>query len=248
MSSSTAAIVGASSGVGRALAEILAERGYSQVVVSRDKRDLEALCRDLVSRYGISAYSFVLDLSNPRLDVGELYCYCMAQLGRIDALFVPAGYIGPHDNGLVDSSIIEDTIRINYLGVVTVLARFAKGFEAQGYGRIVGFTSIAAAVPRRRNMVYASAKAGLDVYLRGLRHYFAGTDVIVQGYALGYVDSAMTFGQKLRLPAASPKAVASHVLRNLNRDIGVSYFPRYWAPLTWILRLLPWAIYKRVSF
>ncbi|MGZ8842797.1 MAG: SDR family NAD(P)-dependent oxidoreductase, partial [Pyrinomonadaceae bacterium] len=74
------------------------------------------------------------------------------------------------------------------------------------------------------------------------------TPVLVQGYALGYVDTAMAYGKKLLLPAVSAEAVANEVVRNLSRDIGIKYYPGYWWLITRALRLLPWFVYKRLRF
>jgi short-subunit dehydrogenase len=198
--------------------------------------------------WGGRAYPFVLDLSSSTLDPEQVYGYSFERLGHVDALLIPAGYTSSDDNGIVEGPTVETIVRSNYLSVMVVIAKFARAFETQGHGCIVGFTSISAAAPRRRNMIYASAKAGLEVYLHGLRHYISGTNVVIQGYALGYVDSTMTFGQKLWLPAVSPRKVALYVIKNLNRDIGVVYFPRYWRILTLIIRMLPWTVYRRLSF
>lgn len=243
-----AVVLGASAGVGRALAEALARQGWDIVVAARSGRDLDAICLDVAIRHGTRAHPIVADLAAPDIGADGFYAECVCRLDRIDALLVSAGFVSPEDSGVVDGEALETTIRVNYLNAVRLIARFARAFEEKGAGTIVACTSIAAAVPRRRHGVYASAKAGLEVYLRALRHHFAGTGVLVQAYALGYVDSAMTFGQKLRLPPVSPHRVAAHILGHLDRDVGVRYFPRYWWLLTRILRCLPWFIYRRLSF
>jgi len=248
MSRKAAVVVGASSGVGRALAEALARGGCDVVVAARSQRDLDAISRDLAIRYGVKANPQVLDLSDGKIDVETFHGMCLQQLGRVDALFVPAGHVSPADDGLAEDETVATTIRVNYMNTVRIIARFARAFKHQGHGLIVGFTSVAAAVPRRRNIAYASAKAGLDVYLRGLRHYFADTPVVVQAYALGYVDSGMTFGKRMLLPPVSPHRVAAYVVGQMGRDIGVRYFPRYWRLITLLLRSLPWFLYRRLSF
>jgi short-subunit dehydrogenase len=207
MSERTAVIIGASSGVGRALAEVLAERQTDLIVAATDRRDLEALAADLALRWGVKVHPLALDLADPSFDSAPVCKQCVSLLGRIDALLVPAGYVSPQDDRLPSLSLLEATVRINYTGPAALIAEFARLFERQGRGCIVGFSSIAAAVPRRRNMVYASAKAALEAYLQALRHYFAGSRVIVQVYALGYVDTAMTYGQRLLLPSVAPRAV-----------------------------------------
>jgi short-subunit dehydrogenase len=248
MSNPTAVVVGASSGVGRALAEALAERHTDLVLSATDPRDLHALASDLALRWGIRAHPQPLDLADPLLDFAEVCKRWVTLLGRVDSLLLPVGYVSRHDDGPPSPGLIETTVRINYTGVIALAAEFARVFEQQGHGRIVAFSSIAAAVPRRRNMVYASAKAGLETYFQALRHYFAGSGVRVQVYALGYVDTAMTYGLRLRLPAVPPRRVALRVIAHLDKDVGRVYYPRYWGLVTRLLRLLPWRVYRRLRF
>lgn len=244
----TAVIVGASSGVGRALAGALAAQGWKLVLSARDPRDLEAVAADLTLRWNAECFSLPVDLSNCEYS-GAAFCEeCVNAFGVIDALFYVAGAIDDHDDGSTDDETTRQLAEVNYVSAIKTLGAFAKRFEQRGRGTLVGFSSIAAAAPRRQNVVYASAKAGLETYLRGLRHRFADTPVLVQGYALGYVDTAMAYGKKLLLPAVSADAVADEVVRNLDRDIGIRYYPAYWRLITLTLRLLPWFIYKRLRF
>ncbi|MGZ8844883.1 MAG: SDR family NAD(P)-dependent oxidoreductase [Pyrinomonadaceae bacterium] len=244
----TAVIVGASSGVGRALAGALAARGWKLVLSARDRRDLDAVTADLALRWNAECYPLPVDLSNCDY-AGAAFCdQCVSALGVIDALFYVAGAIDDHDDGSSDDETIRKLAAVNYVSAVKTLGAFGKLFEERGRGTLVGFSSIAAAAPRRQNVVYASAKGGLETYLRALRHRFAETPVLVQGYALGYVDTAMAYGKKLLLPAVSAEAVANEVVRNLSRDIGIKYYPGYWWLITRALRLLPWFVYKRLRF
>jgi NAD(P)-dependent dehydrogenase (short-subunit alcohol dehydrogenase family) len=88
---------------------------------------------------------------------------------------------------------------------VTLVGAFVERFEHRGSGTIVLFSSIAAA-PRGRNVVYGAAKAALEHYGRSLQHRLAGGPVRVQVYALGYVDTAMSAGQRSCSPAPTRTA------------------------------------------
>lgn len=244
----SAVVIGASSGVGRALAEELARRGWRLVLAAQDRRDLEALSCDLKERWHAKAEPIALDLAAPDLDAEGFRDACARALERVDAVFAVAGYVDDADYDLAGDEPAARIVAINYLSTIRILNAFAKTFKSQGRGVLVGFSSIAAAAPRRRNMVYASAKAGLEAYLKALRHYFAGTPVLVQGYALGYIDTAMLYGRRVLLPPVSAEAAAHHIVENIDRDRGVVFYPRYWRWLMAILRALPWFVYKRLDF
>jgi|SRR5882724_5264481 len=244
----TAVVVGASSGLGRALATALAERGWRLVLSARDARDLEAVAADLSSRWEAQCYPLTVELANPNFDADRFCRDCERMLDATDVVFYVAGAVDDRDDGSGDDEMVRRLVEVNYVNAVRTLAAFAKVFDDRKRGVLVGFSSIAAAAPRGQNMVYASAKAGLEAYLKALRHHLADTPVLVQGYALGYLDTAMTYGRKLMLRPVSVEAVTSEVIRNLNKDRGIKYYPRYWSLITRILRLLPWFIYKRLQF
>jgi short-subunit dehydrogenase len=243
-----AVIVGASSGVGRALAEELAAAAVDLVLVATDLRDLESLGQDLRLRFGVHVFSEAVDLSSKDLDWDALFLPWCRELGGCDVLLAPAGCVVACDDGLTGADVLETTLRINFVAVAGLMTACARLFERQGHGTLVAFSSIAAAVPRRRRMAYTASKAALEAYMSGLRHHFGGTSIRVQTYALGYVDSAMSYGQRLLLPAVSPRVVARRVVRHLMRDVGTAYCPRYWWAITRILRALPWPLFRRLQF
>jgi decaprenylphospho-beta-D-erythro-pentofuranosid-2-ulose 2-reductase len=243
-----AVIVGASSGVGRALAGELARHKYDLVVAARSRRDLEAVAADLSLRHRVEVYPEPLDLGQDTLHARKFVKRCYENLGEVSSLFFPVGAVDARDCGPADPEIISRALRVNYAGVVLIAAEFAKRFEKANEGCLVLFSSIAAAAPRGRNTTYSSAKAGIEVYGKGLRHYFARSRVTVQIYALGYVATSMTFGLDLRLPVTSPERVAAYIVKNLPRDRGLVYFPRFWGLIVRLLRHLPWSVYRRLSF
>ena len=243
-----AVVVGASSGVGRALAGELAARGYDVVVSARDREDLEAVAADLALRHGVAATPLPLDLAGPDDELELFIKACLTALPRIGVVLVPAGAIAVDDDGTAAWPTATTLVTTNLLGVIKVAGAFVTQLEAQGGGTLVLFSSIAAATPRRHNVVYGAAKAGLDYFGRGLQHRFAGGSVHVQVYALGYVDTAMTRGIRLALPVASPEKVARRVVADLGRPVRVRHLPRWWGLVVRVVRLLPWPVYRRLRF
>jgi hypothetical protein len=72
--------------------------------------------------------------------------------------------------------------------------------------------------------------------------------VRVQFYRLGYVDTQLSYGRNMLFPVTIPEAVAKHVVRNLDRDIGRVHFPAFWSGIALMLRALPWVVYRRLKF
>lgn len=223
-------IVGASSGVGKALAECAAARGDRTVLTAR--RGIG----DLVS-LDVTAF-------DPRAFLEE----CVRKLGSVDLLLVPCGAIDDADVGPGSVEVTRAIFQANALGPITLMAEFARYFERQGTGGIIAFSSIAAGAPRARNAAYAAAKCALESYCRSLRHHLASTKVRVGVVALGYVNTRMTAGKKLLFPVSEPEAVAKFVFRKIGCDFGKTYFPGWWFPIVLALKSLPWFLYKKLSF
>jgi short-subunit dehydrogenase len=118
----------------------------------------------------------------------------------------------------------------------------------RGRGSLVLFSSIAAAAPRRRNAAYSAAKAALEVYAKALRHELEPRGVKVLVIALGYVDTRQSYGMRLLFPIARPESVAEYVAGAAQHSAGKRHFPWFWFWITALLRLLPWSIYRRLSF
>jgi decaprenylphospho-beta-D-erythro-pentofuranosid-2-ulose 2-reductase len=243
-----AVVVGASAGVGRALCDELARRGFDLVVSARHAEDLDALAADLRLRYSVAVTPRPIDLCGPAEATEHHVDECFTVLGEIDAVLVTAGAVDDTDDGTAAPAVTTMLVKTNFLGVASLAGAFVRRFETQGRGTIVLFSSIAAAAPRGRNVVYGSAKAALEHYGRSLQHRLAGGNVRVQILALGYVDTAMTAGRRLVLPPADPRRIARTVVDGLHRDRRFTYLPRYWRGIIVGLRLLPWPIYRRLSF
>lgn len=246
----SAVIIGASSGVGRELARAFARLGTQLVIVARDERDLSAIASDIQLRFGVACWPVVQDIAAREWNVADLVATCRERLGVIDALLVPAGAVSPDDVG-PNAAAIAPVLDVNFVGPARIAAAFGTLMSEQKSGTIVLFSSIAAAAPRSKNVAYSAAKAALETYAKGLRHSLSAFGVEVQTLALGYVDTAQSFGLRLLFPVVSPEAVARHVVERIaprTRVGGLRYFPRFWRLVTTILRLLPWFVYRRLQF
>lgn len=243
-------IIGASSGVGRQLAVEAAKKKSDLLLVARSRTDMEVIAADLSIRYGVKCHILTVDLSSSSFDAQETIEQITAFMPVVYQVFIPAGMIHQDDIGSVSQKIQEQIVKVNYLSTIQLVSAFVRYFEKKTKGEITVFSSIAAAAPRSRNITYSSAKAGLEVFCKGMNHYLAQQHphIKLKTIALGYVDTAMAFGQKLLFPIASPQKVAGHVMVHLRNKTGKHHYPSYWFFITVALRHLPWFIYKKLSF
>jgi len=242
----TAVVVGASAGLGRALAEALAAGGRDLVLVASDARDLAALAADLRIRHAVRVFSVPLDLASGTADLEPLL-RAAAELGGPDELLLPVGWTAARDAAATSPEQAERLARVNFLSVVSVVAALLPQLRARPRAAIVGFGSVAAVRGRDANMVYAASKRALQTWFEGLRHACAGTKVAAAFYVLGYLDTSLAFGRRTLLPRADPARLATRVVRELGRREGVMYHPRAWRLVGALLPLVPFALYRRLK-
>lgn len=242
---STAIVVGASSGLGRALATELARRGRPLLLVASDARDLDALARDLGLRFGVATGVLALDLAGAA-DPGARILAALDGLPPLDAVLLVAGQSRADDDLTLGPAAIGQLIAINLHAPLAIAhALLPRLLESRGV--IVGFGSIAAARGRGRNVVYATAKRGLESFFESLRQHHRPRELRVQFHRLGFLRSNLTWGQRLPLPAAEPDAVARRVVDALDRGSFARHEPRHWALVTFVLRCLPWFVFRRMK-
>lgn len=249
MYSKTAIVVGASSGVGRALAQALAAEGYAVILAARSEKDIAHTCYDIKLRHGVDALPFTLDLTGTEEHLQSFVSYCHRQFPVINQVFMVAGNVDDADNGMASHTLQQQIINTNFTGIIQLSSNFLSTFAQQGEGQLWLFSSIATARPRGANVVYGAAKAALEFYGSGMQHSFAAHPRIrVKVIALGYVDTALSFGRKLLFKPVSSQAVAQVVINKLDKDFRFIYYPAFWNLITFTLRQLPWMIYKKLNF
>ena len=241
----TALVVGASSGLGRALAGELARRGHDLLLVASDARDLEALAADLGLRHDVGVQALALDLGREP-DPGARIAAALTGLPPLQALLLPIGTSRGDDDLSLDAAGIGELLAINlHAPLAIVHALLPPLLETRGV--VVLFGSVAAIRGRGRNVVYAAAKRALVSLYESLRQRYRPAELRVQLYQLGFLATNLTHGQRLPIPAATPAAVARSVVDRLGRGSACHYLPRQWAVIACIVRALPWALYRRMK-
>ena len=242
----TAIVVGASSGLGRALAGELATRGYALLLVASDRRDLDALGASLNLAHGIAVRALALDLGR-EADPGARIVSALDGMPPVSALLLPIGQSREDDDLSLDASRIGELLAVNLhapLAIVHVL--LPRLVEA--HGAVVLFGSVAAIRGRGKNVVYAGAKRALVSLYESLRQRYRPRDLRVQFYELGFMATNLTYGMKLPLPVAKPDDIARVVVRGLKRRASFRRsVPRWWGLVALIVRALPWFIYRRMK-
>lgn len=242
----TVLVVGASSGLGRALANELARTGHDLLLVASDSRDVEAVAADLQLRHGVAARALALDLSRSADPASPVAAALDAMPKPLQAMLLPLGHSREDDTLTLDASRIGGLLAVNlHAPLVLVHAMLPRLLQARGV--VVLFGSIAAVRGRGRNVVYASAKRALDSLYESLRQRHAPRELRVHLYRLGFLATNLTWGMRLPAAAADPADVARVVVARLGRRSGSMYLPRKFALIAAVVRALPWALYRRMK-
>jgi short-subunit dehydrogenase len=227
----TAVIVGASSGIGLALARCLAHRGFRLVLVARRGELLSQYAREVPTEI----LTEVMDVGGP--NAAEEFRRLLGGLGKVDQVYLCAGT--GHLNPGLDLALEDETFRVNALGFTALAATACSFFETQGHGHLVGITSIAALLGSAEAAAYNASKACASRYLDGLRLRAQASKlpIYVTDILPGFVNTAMMKAEK-SFWVASPEKAARQILAAVDRRKSRAYVSRRWGLVALLLRLL----------
>ncbi|MFV1997745.1 MAG: SDR family oxidoreductase [Acidiferrobacterales bacterium] len=239
-------IIGATSAMARAIAATFARRGDSVYLAARDTDEVSRIAADLAVRYQVSSFHGEFDITKTSSHASFVDQVAKA-LGGLDGIVLAAGSMVDQMDAEKDFTLVETMVRVNYLGAMSVLNLCAQYLQDQKSGFIIGISSVAGDRGRQSNYLYGSTKGALTVYLSGLRNAMQAAGVHVMTVKPGFVDTAMTYGNKGMFLVASPQSIGDHVVAALEKKRNVVYLPWFWRYIMLIIRHIPEALFKRLK-
>ncbi len=240
-----AVITGASSGIGRSLAVTLAGAGCRVGLVARRRPALEGVAAE-VRRAGGVADAATADVSD-RAQVRRAMADLAGSLGPVDLVVANAGVGVPTTLDPVNIDAVEETIRVNVLGVIYAIDAALPAMLARGSGQIAAISSLAAYKGMPGESAYCASKAAVNAYLEGLRVQVRGRGIAVSTICPGFVRTPMTAVNNFEMPfALDADEAARRIVRALRRRAKVYDFPWQTALLMRLLRLAPDRVVARV--
>ncbi len=234
----TAVIVGASSGIGEALARRLADEGWSLGLAARRVARLAGTVADLTDRHPGRRFAWrAIDVADADA-AGAAFESLAAELGGVDLVVVSAG-IG-HENRPLEWAPEGETVAVNVAGFAAIAVAAMRHFERRGRGHLVGLSSLAALHGHGDAPAYGASKAFVSRYLQALRHRAASRKlpIVVTDIQAGFVDTAMARGDGL-FWVAPVDVAAAQIAVAIRRKRRHAYVTRRWRLVAWVLRLLP---------
>lgn len=242
------AVLGATKGMGRALARLAAERGDELCVLGRNPDDLERSAADLAVRGNARRVAAVAcDLEKPEM-FDPAIAEARERLGGLDAVVVTAGMFATQEELESDPALVERLLRTNFCNTVLFCEVAKKALLEEGGGTLCVFSSVAGERGRKPVIIYGAAKAGLSQYLEGLDHKHRSDGLHVVTVKPGFVKTSMTAGLKPPPFAGEPDQVAERVLSAMGRSAPVVYAPAPWKLIMAVIRALPRAVMRRINF
>lgn len=232
-----AIVVGASSGIGEALARKLAAEGYE---VGLTARSVDRL-REIGSELPTQAYVAQMDVTETEA-AREAFDRLAAQMGVVDVVVLNAG-IAPYNPDL-DWEPARDTIDTNVGGFAALATKAVALFKEQGHGQLVGISSVAAHTGSSHAPDYYASKAYVSNYLDGLRYNLrqADADITVTTIEPGFVDTDLAGGE---FWMCSVETAADLIYGAIEKKKRHQYVTRRWRLVVLVLGLLPDVLKRR---
>jgi decaprenylphospho-beta-D-erythro-pentofuranosid-2-ulose 2-reductase len=236
-------IVGATSAIAAEVARRYAAGGASLVLTGRNPARLAAVGDDLRVRGAGSVETEVLDLLDRERHAAVVK---RAFAGPLDVALLAHGDLPDQQRCQTDPGEAARALELNLVATVELLTLLASEFEAQGFGTIAVITSVAGDRGRQSNYVYGAAKAGVSVFLQGLRQRLRAAGVRVVTLKPGFVDTPMTAHLARNPLASSPQRAARAIYRAIGSRRDVAYIPWFWRPVMALIRAVPESLFKRL--
>lgn len=233
-------IVGASSGIGRALAKELAGDGYVLGLTGRRLEMLEAISAELPVPSVVRRMD-VTRAEQARRQLAEL----VDELGGIDLLVLNAG-VG-YNRPTWEQE--RQTIEVNVLGFTALASWSMDYFLERESGHLVGISSISALRGVGVAAAYGASKSYVSKYLEAmrLRADAQGVDVAVTDVKPGFVDTPMTEGRTDMFWVAPVEIAARQIADAIRKRKRLVYVTRRWRLIAWLLKALPYPVLARLA-
>ena len=233
-------LVGASEGLGRALAMKMSRAGAELVLSARSGDRLRELAAELPGRTQVVP----MDIAD-RDSVEE----AAAEVGRIDGLVFLAGIATLIKTQDWDADKVEQMFDVNLTGAARVIGRVIGDMVARDEGHIVMIGSLSAYRGLPGSIGYSASKAGLMALAESMHGDLKDSKVLIQLANPGYIQTRMQDDNPHSKPfIMTPEVAAQHVFEQMNTDTFHNAFPFGFGLLFRVSRFLPTGLYEWIFF
>ena len=235
-----AVVIGATSGIGKELAKILVKNNYKVAITGRREEKLKELKNLHPDKYIIKKHD-VTDYQSSETILNEL----VKEMGNIDLIIYSSGVGEP--NYKLDWDKEVPTIETNVMAAVKVYGLAYKLFKKQGYGHLVGISSIASIRGNRHVPAYFASKAFQANYLESLwmKGKKSKANIIVTDIQPGFVDTKMAIGTTFWM--APLEKASNQIYKAIKNKRKKAYITKRWALVAFVLKITPSSLISKFA-
>jgi 3-oxoacyl-[acyl-carrier protein] reductase len=190
LSGRVAVVTGGSRGIGRGIAELLAERGAAVAIAYREQESAARNVLDAIAGKGGRAWAAQCDVAD-QPSVSAFFAAAAAAVGAVDILVNNAGVTADAHVMMLDPARWQRVLRTNLDGAYYCTRAVIRGMLQRKRGRIINISSPSAVMPLPGQSNYAASKAGLEGFTRALSRDVAAKGVLVNAVSPGLVETDM---------------------------------------------------------
>ena len=233
-------IVGASSGIGKSLAEIFVENSYKVGITGRRTSLLEEIKKENTENIFIKSFDIQQVNSIPD-NLSEL----TNELGGLDLLIISSGT--GDLNELLDFTVEKNTLDTNVSGFTAIADWAFNYFSKQKFGHLVGISSIAGLRGNKIATAYSASKAYQINYLEGLRIKASklSLPIFVTDIRPGFVDTEMAKGEGIFWKSTVDKAT-KQIFKAIQSKRKTAYITKRWGIIAFLFKILPNWLFERI--
>jgi short-subunit dehydrogenase len=238
MPNKVAWLVGASSGIGQALAFKLADADWQVAISARSEHALEEM-----HVQHSNLHVFPVDVTDPAL-LKTSFQTIEAELGSVDLCFFNAGDYTPMPLAQFDTQLFRRLIEVNYMGVVNALDTVIPAMTKRQEGQILLTASLASYRGLPKSAPYSASKAAVLNLAESLHLELKQQGVLLRVINPGFVRSPLTAKNDFNMPfLMEPEDAAEVIMRKLPSKQFEIRFPLPFALIMKTLSLLPYTLF-----
>jgi|TARA_B100001964_G_C14260228_1_gene614985 hypothetical protein len=236
-----AIVIGATSGIGRELAKVLAKKDYIVGLVGRRTELLSTLQKEIATK----TYYKTIDISKTEQAM-TLLEELIKEMGGMDLIVLNSAVL--YSNPSLNWNQDKETIDVNISGFVAMANVAGNFFFKQGHGHIVGISSVTIFRTSRNTTVYCASKAFVSNYLGGLRHKLnrLKTNIYVTEILPGFVATQMINNRKGMFWIMTPQKAARCIYDAIKKKKKRAYITKRWFFVSLLLRIIPDSIKGKI--
>ena len=233
-------IIGATSGIGRELAQLYVKKNWLVGITGRRRPLLDSLQQEFPENIVSECFDVTED------DNIESIKNLTQQLGGLDLLIYNSGYGEPSD--YLDWEIDKNTTDINVNGFVEIVNFTFNYFVLEGKGQIAATSSIAGNRGNSFAPAYSASKAYMSTYMEGLymRVKKQQLPIYITDIQPGFVKTKMAKSAK-QFWVSSPEKAALQIYAAIENKKRRAYITKRWWLIAKLMKVMPMFIYKKIG-